>query len=111
MASGYPITGRRAARCCCPSTSWVSALFSGHNFLVSQFPEQAQEEYWADTSDVLCTTASAMVNSGGSIYAGACPIANFTLTGTSGPINRLPGRATMTLTITSSCIVDTAVLL
>jgi 3-hydroxy-9,10-secoandrosta-1,3,5(10)-triene-9,17-dione monooxygenase len=48
------------ARGCC-STGWVSALFSGHNFLVSQFGEQAQKEYWADSSDVLCTTASAMV--------------------------------------------------
>jgi 3-hydroxy-9,10-secoandrosta-1,3,5(10)-triene-9,17-dione monooxygenase len=46
----------------CPSTSWVSALFSGHNFLVSQFPVEAQTEYWADSADVLCTTASAMVN-------------------------------------------------
>jgi 3-hydroxy-9,10-secoandrosta-1,3,5(10)-triene-9,17-dione monooxygenase len=47
-------------RGCC-STSWVSALYSGHNFLVSMFGEEAQKEYWADSADVLCTTASAMV--------------------------------------------------
>jgi len=44
-------------RGCC-STSWVSALYSGHNFLVSLFSEEAQKEYWG----VLCTTASAMVS-------------------------------------------------
>jgi 3-hydroxy-9,10-secoandrosta-1,3,5(10)-triene-9,17-dione monooxygenase len=48
-------------RGCC-STSWVSALFSGHNFLVSMFGEEAQKEYWADSADVLTTTASAMVS-------------------------------------------------
>jgi alkylation response protein AidB-like acyl-CoA dehydrogenase len=47
-------------RGCC-STSWVSALWSGHNFMISMFGEQAQKEYWADSYTVLSSTASAVV--------------------------------------------------
>jgi 3-hydroxy-9,10-secoandrosta-1,3,5(10)-triene-9,17-dione monooxygenase len=47
-------------RGCC-STAWVSALWSGHNFMVSTFERAAQEEYWADSFDTLASTASAVV--------------------------------------------------
>jgi alkylation response protein AidB-like acyl-CoA dehydrogenase len=47
-------------RGCC-STAWVSALWSGHNFMISTFSEQAQQEYWAESQTVLSSTASAVV--------------------------------------------------
>jgi 3-hydroxy-9,10-secoandrosta-1,3,5(10)-triene-9,17-dione monooxygenase len=50
---------KELGRGCC-STSWVSALYSGHNFLVSMFDLTAQEEYWGSSEDVLCCTASAV---------------------------------------------------
>jgi alkylation response protein AidB-like acyl-CoA dehydrogenase len=50
---------QQLGRGCC-STSWVAALYSGHNFLASMFGQQAQDEYWAASEDVLCCTASAV---------------------------------------------------
>jgi 3-hydroxy-9,10-secoandrosta-1,3,5(10)-triene-9,17-dione monooxygenase len=42
----------------CGSTGWVSNLFMIHNWQVSMFPMQAQEEYWADSNDQICSTVS-----------------------------------------------------
>jgi hypothetical protein len=57
----------------------------------------------------LALPASPAGATGAGVYAGACPLASFTVTGTSGPIDRLPGSMTLTLTITgSSCVIDTA---
>jgi 3-hydroxy-9,10-secoandrosta-1,3,5(10)-triene-9,17-dione monooxygenase len=40
------------------SAGWVANLFIIHNYQVSLFSEQAQEEYWADGFDKLCSTVS-----------------------------------------------------
>ena len=42
----------------CGSSGWVANLFIVHNWQIGLFPIQAQEEYWADGSDQLCSTAS-----------------------------------------------------
>lgn len=43
----------------CGSTAWMASQWPGHNMMVGMFPMQAQEEYWADSRDRLCSTASA----------------------------------------------------
>lgn len=42
----------------CGSSGWVANLFIVHNWQIGLFPIQAQEEYWADSSDQVCSTAS-----------------------------------------------------
>lgn len=42
----------------CGSSGWIVNLFIVHNWQISLFPIQAQEEYWADGSDEVCSTAS-----------------------------------------------------
>ena len=42
----------------CGSSGWVTNLFIVHNWQIGLFPMQAQEEYWADGSDQVCSTAS-----------------------------------------------------
>lgn len=40
------------------SSGWVANLFMIHNWQASLFPLQAQEEYWAEGDDVVCSTVS-----------------------------------------------------
>lgn len=42
----------------CGSTGWVANLFMLHNWQFSLMPMEAQEEYWADGEDQVCSTAS-----------------------------------------------------
>jgi alkylation response protein AidB-like acyl-CoA dehydrogenase len=42
----------------CGSSGWVANLFIVHNWQIGLFPIQAQEEYWGDGSDQVCSTAS-----------------------------------------------------
>jgi len=42
----------------CGSSGWVANLFMIHNWQVGLFPIEAQEEYWADGDDQICSTAS-----------------------------------------------------
>ena len=42
----------------CGSSGWVTNLFVIHNWQVSLFPIEAQEEYWAGSDDRLCSTVS-----------------------------------------------------
>ena len=42
----------------CGSSGWVANLFIVHNWQIGLFPIQAQEEYWSDSSDQVCSTAS-----------------------------------------------------
>lgn len=42
----------------CGSSGWVANLFIVHNWQIGLFPIKAQEEYWADSSDQVCSTAS-----------------------------------------------------
>jgi alkylation response protein AidB-like acyl-CoA dehydrogenase len=46
----------------CGSTAWMATQWPGHNFIVGMFPQQAQEDYWADGHDVLSSTASAKID-------------------------------------------------
>ena len=61
---GYELGIDAAAECIrtlgqgCGSTGWVSNLFMIHNWQMSLFPMQAQEEYWATGPDQICSTAS-----------------------------------------------------
>jgi 3-hydroxy-9,10-secoandrosta-1,3,5(10)-triene-9,17-dione monooxygenase len=61
---GYELGIDVAAECIrtlgmgCGSTGWVSNLFMVHNWQLSLFSMEAQEEYWADGPDQICSTAS-----------------------------------------------------
>jgi len=41
----------------CGSSSWCYAIWSSHNWLIGMFPEKAQQEYWAESADVLSSTS------------------------------------------------------
>ena len=41
----------------CGSSSWCYSIWASHNWLVGMYPEKAQEEYWADSADVLSSTS------------------------------------------------------
>jgi 3-hydroxy-9,10-secoandrosta-1,3,5(10)-triene-9,17-dione monooxygenase len=41
----------------CGSTAWCYTVWSSHNWLIGFYPAQAQEEYFASTPDVLCSSA------------------------------------------------------
>jgi alkylation response protein AidB-like acyl-CoA dehydrogenase len=45
----------------CSSTAWLVCQWASHNFVVTLFPRQAQEEYWAESTDPLAAVASAQV--------------------------------------------------
>lgn len=54
----------------CPSTGWVTAFYIGHNWIHSVFPEESQDEVFADrpwqrTSAQISATATAVKVSGG----------------------------------------------
>ena len=61
---GYELGIGTAAECirtiatACGSAGWVANLFMLHNWQMSLFPIEAQEEYWADSHDEVCSTAS-----------------------------------------------------
>lgn len=42
----------------CGSSGWVANLFMIHNWQASLFPLKAQEEYWGEGDDVVCSTVS-----------------------------------------------------
>ncbi len=42
----------------CGSSGWVANLFMIHNWQLGLFPMQAQQEYWANGDDEICSTAS-----------------------------------------------------
>jgi 3-hydroxy-9,10-secoandrosta-1,3,5(10)-triene-9,17-dione monooxygenase len=41
----------------CGSSSWCYSIWASHNWLAGMFPEKAQEEYWADSPNVLSSTS------------------------------------------------------
>ena len=41
----------------CGSTAWCYSIWASHNWLAGMFPEQAQEEYWANGCDSLSSTS------------------------------------------------------
>ena len=43
----------------CGSTAWCYSVWSSHNWMIGHWPERAQEEYFADGPDVLCSSAFA----------------------------------------------------
>src|SRR5271154_3866587 len=47
----------------CGSSAWMGCFWPLHNWMVGMWPKEAQDEYWADSKDVLSSTASAMVGS------------------------------------------------
>jgi 3-hydroxy-9,10-secoandrosta-1,3,5(10)-triene-9,17-dione monooxygenase len=61
---GFDLGVDTAAECirtlatACGSSGWIANLFIIHNWQVGLFPIAAQEEYWADGHDQLCSTAS-----------------------------------------------------
>jgi 3-hydroxy-9,10-secoandrosta-1,3,5(10)-triene-9,17-dione monooxygenase len=42
----------------CGSSGWIANLFIVHNYQLSLFPPAAQDEYWADGNDQVCSTVS-----------------------------------------------------
>ena len=55
----YPIVLDIAAELgrACGSSSWCYSIWASHNWLAGMFPEKAQQEYWADSADVLSSTS------------------------------------------------------
>ncbi|MET0658499.1 MAG: hypothetical protein ABW110_10140 [Steroidobacteraceae bacterium] len=47
----------------CGSSGWVGGLMALHNWQVSMFPLAAQQEYWADSPDVFCSSGAASMGS------------------------------------------------
>jgi alkylation response protein AidB-like acyl-CoA dehydrogenase len=43
----------------CGSTAWCYSVWASHNWMVGQWPLPAQEEYFADGPDVLCSSSFA----------------------------------------------------
>ena len=41
----------------CGSTAWCYSIWASHNWAVGMFPLEAQEEYWAESSDTLSSTS------------------------------------------------------
>jgi 3-hydroxy-9,10-secoandrosta-1,3,5(10)-triene-9,17-dione monooxygenase len=41
----------------CGSAAWCYSIWASHNWLVGMFPEEAQEEYWGESPDVLSSTS------------------------------------------------------
>ncbi len=41
----------------CGSAAWCYAIWAAHNWAAGMFPEEAQEEYWAESVDVLSSTS------------------------------------------------------
>ena len=41
----------------CGSTAWCYSIWASHNWLAGMFPEQAQEEYWANGCNTLSSTS------------------------------------------------------
>ena len=41
----------------CGSAAWCYSIWASHNWLVGMFPEEAQQEYWAESADVLSSTS------------------------------------------------------
>lgn len=46
----------------CPSTAWVIAVLCAHPFITSLYCKRAQDEFWADGPDTLCSTAGLPIN-------------------------------------------------
>lgn len=46
----------------CGSSGWMGSFWPLHNWMMGLWPKQAQDEYWADSFDVLSSTASATVS-------------------------------------------------
>jgi alkylation response protein AidB-like acyl-CoA dehydrogenase len=44
----------------CGSSAWMAGQWPGHNFMVGWFPEQGQQEYWAEGPDTISSTASSV---------------------------------------------------
>lgn len=44
----------------CGSASWMAGQWAGHNFMVSLYPLEAQEEYFSSGPDTVSSTASAI---------------------------------------------------
>lgn len=42
----------------CGSSGWIANLFIVHNYQLSLFPPAAQDEYWANGNDQICSTVS-----------------------------------------------------
>jgi 3-hydroxy-9,10-secoandrosta-1,3,5(10)-triene-9,17-dione monooxygenase len=61
---GFELGMGTAAECirvlasACGSSGWIANLFIVHNFQLGLFPDAAQQEYWADGDDQLCSTVS-----------------------------------------------------
>ena len=41
----------------CGSTAWCYGIWAAHNWAAGMFPEKAQQEYWAESVDVLSSTS------------------------------------------------------
>jgi alkylation response protein AidB-like acyl-CoA dehydrogenase len=46
----------------CGSSGWMGCFWPLHNWMAGLWPKEAQDEYWAESRDVLASTASAMID-------------------------------------------------
>lgn len=81
----------------CGSTAWCYSVWSSHNWLIGHWPEEAQEEYFADGPDVLSSSAFAPtgqlrpVDGGFRItgrweFSSGCDAATWAMLGAMGPM-------------------------
>ncbi|MFC4374266.1 3-hydroxy-9,10-secoandrosta-1,3,5(10)-triene-9,17-dione monooxygenase oxygenase subunit [Nocardia halotolerans] len=90
----------------CGSTGWVSSVLGAHNWHLATFPEQAQDDMWADDPDVLMSSAYAPMGratateggyrlsgkwsfSSGSAYAGGAILSSLVLGPDGNPVDNL----------------------
>jgi 3-hydroxy-9,10-secoandrosta-1,3,5(10)-triene-9,17-dione monooxygenase len=81
----------------CPSTAWCYAIWTSHNWLVGQWPLEAQEEYFASGPDTLSSSsfgpdgATTRIAEGGFRLSGrwefssGCDAASWAMLGVPGP--------------------------
>jgi alkylation response protein AidB-like acyl-CoA dehydrogenase len=53
----------------CGSSGWMAGQWAGHNFMVSWFGPEAQDEFWSGDLDVLSSTANAIVEYSSEVVA------------------------------------------
>ena len=47
----------------CGSSAWLGSFWPLHNWMVGMWPKQAQDEYWADSHEIVSSTAWNMLSS------------------------------------------------
>lgn len=58
LGMGTAVECIRILATACGSSGWIANLFVVHNYQISLFSEAAQNEYWSNSNDEVCSTVS-----------------------------------------------------